>query len=129
MQRILTFTMLMLLSTGVAMAETSINRIAVGTGIEEREPVEVNNLFHNDTERLYCFTEIATDQAPTSIVHVWTYQGRTMAEVPLRVGSARWRTYSSKKIVKQWTGEWKIEVFSDDGALLGATEFILLEKN
>ena len=128
MKKILLFTVLVLLTAiGVSSAETKVARIAVASEIVNREPAQTNNIFKSDVGRIYCFTEITTDQAPTGIVHVWSYKDKIMAEVPLQVGAARWRTYSSKKIVNQWQGNWKVEVYSDQGDLLNSIEFIVLE--
>jgi len=33
-----------------------------------------------------------------------------MARVSLAVGSNDWRTYSSKRFLPQWAGEWKVVV-------------------
>ena len=119
--------LILLAAVGVSQAETQVSRIAVAKEIVAREPAEVNNIFKSDVGQIYCFTEITTDQAPTSVVHVWQYEGKTVAEVPLRVGANRWRTYSSKKLDSNWQGNWKVEVFSDKGVLLESTEFIVLE--
>jgi hypothetical protein len=130
MKKIFLLTILYLLSfTGLALAETAIQRIAIAPQIVEREPIDSDMLFKAGSERLYCFTEVVTDQAPTNIVHVWMYRGKVMAEVPLKVGSQRWRTYSSKKMIKAWHGEWKVEVYSEEGALLKTAEFVVLEND
>ena len=128
MKKILLFTVLVLLTTiGISSAETKVARIAVASEIASHEPVATNNIFKSDVGIIYCFTEITTDQAPTGVVHVWSHKDKIMAEVPLQVGSARWRTYSSKKIAPEWQGNWKVEVYSDQGDLLNSIEFIVLE--
>jgi hypothetical protein len=112
---------------GMAMAEMEVIRIAVATDIAEREPVGVNNIFKSSLDKLYCFTEITTDRAPTGVVHVWLHEGKKMAEVPLKAGAGHWRTYSSKELIPPWTGGWRVEVYSDEGILLESIEFIILE--
>lgn len=118
---------MLLASMGIALAGVEVTRLAVATDIVEREPVGVNNIFKNSLDKLYCFTEITTDRVPAGVVHVWLYEGEKMAEIPLKVGAGRWRTYSSKQMIPQWTGGWRVEVYSDDGILLESTEFIVLE--
>ena len=128
MKKIILFTILVLLTTtGISSAETTVTRIAVAQEIVNHEPIATNNLFKSDVDRLYCFTEISTDQSPTGVVHVWSYKDQIMAAVPLQVEAARWRTYSSKKIANQWQGNWKVEVYSDQGKLLKSIEFIVLQ--
>jgi len=41
------------------------------------------------------------------------------------VGSIDWRTFSSKRILPQYTGEWRVEIISQDGALLKKISFVL----
>ncbi|HIJ78699.1 MAG: DUF2914 domain-containing protein [Desulfobulbaceae bacterium] len=128
MKKIILLTVLVLLATtSAAYGQTQVSRIAVAPTIVDHEPSEANNIFKSDVGTISCFTEITTDQAPTGVVHVWSYKDKIMAEVPLQVGAARWRTYSSKKIAPQWQGNWKVEVYSDEGALLNTVEFIVLE--
>lgn len=124
---ILLTVVVLFVSFGTALAETKVLRIAAAEEIVDREPVKVNNIFKSDVEKIYCFTEIQTDQFPTTITHVWLHEGETMAEVPLNVGAGRWRTYSSKRMVPGWTGHWRVEVHAEDGTLLDATEFVVLE--
>ena len=128
MKKIILVTIVMLCAAlGVAQAETKVSRIAVAKEIIDREPAETNNIFKSDVGKLYCFTEITTDEAPTSVVHVWLHEGETIAEVPLKVGGSRWRTYSSKSLIPEWLGHWRVEVYSQDGILLEAAEFVVLE--
>lgn len=128
MKKIFLLTFLLLFSlASFSQAETQVIRIAVAKDIIDHEPVEANNIFKNDVDKLYCFTEIKTDMAPTGIVHVWFYNGEKIAEVPLNIGAVRWRTYSSKKMIPQWTGNWRVDVYSADEKMLESTEFIVLE--
>ncbi|MGA1861393.1 DUF2914 domain-containing protein [Deferribacter thermophilus] len=104
-------------------AETKVKRIAIAKGIENREPVDVNTIFPADIGKVYCFTEITTDKYPTKVVHIWIYKDNIMAEVPLAVNSGRWRTYSSKKILPKWKGDWKVEIYSEDGKMIDSISF------
>jgi hypothetical protein len=76
-------------------------------------------------DKLYCFTEIVTDNYPTKVVHIWLYDNNIIAEVPLEVNSGKWRTYSSKRILPNWEGNWKVEVYDDEGKLIGSTTFTI----
>lgn len=123
----LTVLILTALLTGIASAETKVNRIAIATGIENREPVNVNDTFKNDVNKLYCFSEIATDTVPTKVVHIWLYKDNIIAEIPLNVNSGKWRTYSSKNIIGTWIGDWKVEVYSEQGKLIDSIQFAINE--
>lgn len=107
-----------------ALGEITVNRIQISTDIVDREPVGVSQNFSGSKiDKLYCFTEILTDNFPTKIVHIWLYNDNIIAEVPLNVNSSKWRTYSSKRILPSWSGRWKVEVYSEDGALIGSKSF------
>lgn len=105
------------------LAEVTVVRMSISTDIINREPAGISENFSGRIDKLYCFTEIATDNFPTKIVHIWLYNDNIIAEVPLNINSAKWRTYSSKRILPSWTGKWKVEVYSEDGTLIGSKSF------
>jgi len=113
---------ILIFSTAV-LAKTEVLRINVAKDIKNLEPVETGKTFNNDIGKLYCFTKIKTDEYPTKVVHVWLYNDNIIAEVPLEVNSTTWRTYSSKKILPKWVGNWKVEIYSNDGELIDSVEF------
>ncbi|TYB33459.1 MAG: DUF2914 domain-containing protein [Flexistipes sinusarabici] len=113
---------LLIFSTAV-LAKTEVLRINIAKDIENLKPVKTGKSFDNSVGKLYCFTEIKTDEYPTKVVHVWLYNDNIIAEVPLEVNSTTWRTYSSKKILPKWVGNWKVEIYSNDGELIDSTEF------
>ena len=120
-------TILSLFMVSSVLAETKVNRIAIAKTIENKEPVEVSKAFKNNINKLYCFTEIITDKYPTKVVHIWLYNDNIVAEIPLQVNSKKWRTYSSKIITPTSLGNWKVEVYSEDGKLIDSTSFIINE--
>jgi hypothetical protein len=46
-----------------------------------------------------------------------------MARVSLRVAGPNWRTWSSKTILPEWTGEWRVDVVGPDGTVLRSVDF------
>ena len=120
-------TLLFAILTASAFAETNIKRIAIAKNIVNKEPVGVSDTFYNP-DKLYCFTEVKTDKYPTKIVHIWLYNDNIIAEVPLDVKSSTWRTYSSKTIYRNWKGNWKVEVYSEEGKLIDAKSFKIINK-
>jgi len=108
-------------------AETSVNRIIMTSGLKEREPVNSKVEFRNDTGRVFCFTEIATDKYPTEITHIWIYDKNIEAEIKLPVKSPKWRTFSSKAILPEWKGDWKVEIYSEKGKLIDSIDFKIYE--
>ena len=50
-----------------------------------------------------------------------------MARVVLPVRSADWRTWTSKRILPQWTGRWKVEILDSDENLLQTITFTVVK--
>ncbi len=97
-------------------------RASVTTNIVDREPVDSLDTVTSEQDLIFFFTEIA-DLAGGTISHRWEYNGEIMAEVPLDIGGSRWRTHSSKRLFKGWTGEWKVSVVDDSGQVLRSVNF------
>jgi hypothetical protein len=86
-------------------------------------PVEAHTNFKASVGRLFCFTKMVGAEHDTAITHVWYFGESKQAWVTLRVGSARWRTYSSKAIQSHQIGLWRVEVLGPDVELLKTIEF------
>ena len=100
-------------------------RAYVCKGIEQSEPTEAGTSFipEDGVVRLCCFSEIAGAAGPDTVFHVWRWGDREMARVPLEVKSARWRTWSTKRILDEWRGEWHVDITDRDGIILTRLEF------
>ncbi|MDX2475083.1 MAG: DUF2914 domain-containing protein [Candidatus Krumholzibacteria bacterium] len=79
--------------------------------------------FSAEEGQVFCLTRIQHLAAPASVTHVWYYEGKTMARVELTVGSADWRTWSSKRVLPAWTGNWELKVLDANGMVLASAEF------
>jgi len=108
-------------------AETSVSRITMTTGVDNIEPTDSGTEFKSDVGRVFCFTEIQTDKYPTEVTHIWIYDKNIEAEIKLPVKSPKWRTYSSKAIQPDWHGNWKVEVYAEDGKLIDSIDFEIHE--
>lgn len=97
-------------------------RALLTTAIVDREPADEIVSLDKNKDRIYFFTEIAGLKGKV-IKHRWEYQGKTMAEVNFNVGSPKWRCYSSKNILPDWTGIWTVSVVDDKGEVLAETYF------
>ncbi len=96
-------------------------RAYICKGIEQSEPTEAGKSFLPDGDgvgRLCCFSEIGGAAEPDTISHVWYWGERDMGRVPLEVKSNRWRTWSKKKVLDEWRGEWHVDIVDQDGFLL-----------
>jgi len=90
--------------------------------VENLEPVDNISVLSNDQTRIVYFTEIH-GMAGQTIRHRWEYHGQTVLEVPIKVGTARWRAYSTKTLYPAWIGEWKVSVVDAAGGTLCVNTF------
>lgn len=108
------------LDDGIRVTEAVICRNVV-----ERIPQEPGDVFPSSVEKLYAFTRVEGATVETQIKHLWFYNDRLMAEVSLPVRSANWRTYSSKRILPQWKGQWRVDITTAEGLLLKSLHFTI----
>lgn len=93
------------------------------TEIQDREPVGAGDSFAATVGQLYCHTLVEGAEEPTTITHVWYHGEKNMAKVILDVGSVRWRTWSSKRIMGDWTGDWHVEILDEGGSVVATVSF------
>lgn len=98
---------------------------AVSTGVQDRVPTGIASTFDSSVGKLYAFTRIVGAEGDTRIYHKWYHGGELVADIPLNVRSGDWRTWSSKNILPEWTGNWRVVVVSEDGTILGTVDFAL----
>lgn len=110
-----------------ATQENHVARAVFTTGIKDREPVDQITTLTNDRDKVYFFTEIH-NMSGHIVKHRWQYNGKTMAEVEFGVGGPRWRVWSTKTLLPQWTGEWKVSVIDESGQSLGDATFNYTKK-
>lgn len=104
-------------------SEVRVVRDAVTTGIVNRELIDGATVFPPSVDVLYYFTEVESARTPTRIIHQWYFQGDNVAEVPLSVEAAHWRTWSRKQILRNWIGSWKVEAADGSGKVLSSQSF------
>ena len=125
------FTLIILLalvpvfSTGALAQEITVSQAVVSKEIVDRMPLGSGDVFPAGTERVYCFTRIDGAQGETEITHNWYFKGALKASVVLPVRTSEWRTWSSKTLLPEWTGEWMVEVLSKDGTPLESLIFFV----
>lgn len=93
------------------------------TGVKDRRPQEISDVFDSSVGKVFFFTRVKGAKQPTSVTHVWYWNEKKVAEVPLDVRSENWRTWSSKKIDPAWTGQWAVKVLDQNGDLVVAKNF------
>jgi len=90
--------------------------------VQNREPTDTITSLSNDKNKIYFYSEL-TGLGGQTVTHRWEYQGKTMGEVKFDVGGPRWRVWSSKTLLPQWTGEWRVSIIDGSGNKVGEETF------
>lgn len=101
----------------------SVKNFVFCTGVEERQPVGQDTVFSNTTERIYCYTEFTSSTGSETVHHVWYHGEEEWARVAQNIKSTRWRSWSSKRIVPSWSGNWRVDIVAADGSVLASKSF------
>ncbi|WP_457640072.1 DUF2914 domain-containing protein [Persephonella sp.] len=96
--------------------------------IQDREPIGISERFPPDIGKVYCWTKVSADNVPTKIYHVWYYNDREVARVELGITYSVFRTWSSKTILSQWVGTWKVVVEDENGNPVAEKSFEITEN-
>ena len=91
--------------------------------IINREPANDLTEMNNSSDRIYFYTDLR-NLAGQIITHRWEYNDAVMAEVKFKVGDgSRWRVYSSKNLLPEWTGVWTVFVTDENEQILNTNTF------
>jgi len=123
---IVTLIMLMGITCSLYAESTGIEaeKMVFCRGINGLEPVGASSQFFGPIEKIYCFTRISGASDTTCVYHVWYYEEKEMARVMLPIKSASWRTWSSKNMIEDWEGAWRVDVTAQDSSVIATREFI-----
>jgi hypothetical protein len=109
-----------------APAAVRVEKIAVGTAIDNKEISGEASQFAASVNRVYCWVKVAADQVPAALKVVWSADGKKEAEVPLDIKYTSMRTWSSKNV---WPGSWKVEAVDNSGTVLSSKEFTIAQES
>ncbi len=98
-------------------AEGTISRAQFTSAVLDREPVDEITSIDSSTGSVFFFTEFRNFEG-TSASHRWVYNGEVKFELSFKIRGSRWRVYSQKTLPKEWLGDWRVEVVSEDGTVL-----------
>lgn len=101
----------------------AVEEMQFGTAVEDRQLTGADSVFSAEVGEVYCFTKITGAETPVTVSHVWYYGDEEKARIEHDVKAKAWRTWSSKRIAPSWTGKWRVDVVSPDGAVLGSKSF------
>lgn len=113
------------LLASAAQGDLEAGEISLCAAVQDRVPVGVADSFPSDIFSVYCFTRIVGADDTTTVVHRWYHGDTRVAEVELVVKSSNWRTWSRKRMMPEWSGQWKVEVVAADGSVIASKEFTL----
>jgi hypothetical protein len=75
-------------------------------------------------KQVFFYTELR-GLAGKRVTYRWEHEGQLEATVPITVGGSwRWRTYSRKELLPDKTGEWRVQLVDDAGAVLAEAQFV-----
>ena len=97
--------------------------IKLGTGIEKMNILGEAAAFPANGKDVFCWTRIKGAKTPTKVTHIWSFEGKESAKVELEVKSFSWRTWSSRTILPEWNGKWKVAIVDAAGKTIGSAEF------
>jgi hypothetical protein len=100
-----------------------VSRAIFTISIDNREPViRVDSIDSSSFNSISFFTEL-TDLQGKNITHQWTLDDKVMYEKTFNVKGPRWRVWTSKTFIPEWTGTWVVNVLDDDRAVLSSKSF------
>lgn len=106
-----------------AAVSVNIDQMLFGIRIENREAVGVDTVFTPEVGNVYCWIVATGAEGETQISFVWYHGEEQVAEVNVPVRSARWRCWTSKTIMPDATGAWKVEIKDEAGKVLESASF------
>jgi cytoskeletal protein RodZ len=94
------------------------------SAIENRLPQGIGDSFEWSTDRIYIWTRIECENPPSSIRHIYYFNGQKVSDILLNIRSSHWRTWSYKTISsKRYVGPWRVDLTTVDGKLLQSIHF------
>ncbi len=108
-----------------AVTSMTVSEAAIATGVESLTPQGAADSFEPNVGKLYAFTKVTGSEGETTIKHLWFHGDQVVAEVELPIKASSWRTYSSKTITSDMTGQWKVDVTTHDGTVLKSIPFTI----
>ena len=103
-----------------------IKELIMATKVKKREPKGIKRSFLKKDREVLAFLRVRNFEKEQKIKLKWIYQEEVVQQDRLKIGiSPRWRTWSSLKFNKKRKrfGDWRIEVSTNKGKLLGVAHF------
>ena len=95
----------------------TVQKAVICERVENHVPRGIRQIYPSSVGTLWCFMKLADIPSEGTIYHIWYHGNKEMAKVELSISPPQWRTYSSKIILPNWKGSWKVEVVYGDYVL------------
>jgi hypothetical protein len=105
------------LTEQVGFSRGRVTRATFTSGVQEREPIDNVQQTDSSAETIYYFTELR-DMSGQTATHRWEHNGEVVAEINFNVNGPRWRVWSQKTLVPEFTGDWKVSVLNGAGEVI-----------
>ena len=100
-----------------------VSRALFATKIDNREPVTtVDSLDSSSPRSITFFTEL-NDLSGHTVTHQWLHKDKVMFEKSFEVKAQRWRVWTSKTLIPNWSGTWTVNVLDAEQTLLASKSF------
>ena len=102
-----------------------VNRAQFTSQIDNREPVDQLVSVPVEMLKVNYFTELLNFQGE-KITHQWTFQNQEMYSLSFDVQGARWRVWSSKRMLPKLSGSWTVNVLDANNQVIHSDSFVYL---
>ena len=111
-------------------ATLKLNEIMICRGIYKRNPIKPGIKFINNVDSLFCYTKISNSGSKQEVKHIWYFENKEMTTVSYNIKTSyNYRSWSKKTIYPNQTGNWRVDVVSKIGDLLGSRDFTINSIN
>jgi len=124
MRQFIRFTLVtMMLFIGSNAFAGTVSRALFTIGIDNREPVIMVDSISSDSYTSISFFTELNGMSGKTVTHQWVFDDRIMFEKSFEVNGDRWRIWTSKTLIPDWTGTWTVKVLNEDGSVLERKTF------
>lgn len=97
-----------------------VEKIVTAENVENRVPAGITSGFEAGTAKVFCWVQLSAVEPPAKLKFVWSFGGKVIGEytADIKVVTKAW--WAEKKVRP---GSWKVELFGENGASLGSSDF------
>ena len=104
-----------------------LKELTISSDVVNRAPKDTQSFIDRRQKHVFTYLRVRNFEKPQKIQIKWIYNEEIVQLDRLQVGiSPRWRTWSSLRFnkTKKRLGEWRVEVSTGEGKLIGLTHFV-----